>query len=134
MDHPYIRLYKEGDDFDYLLVDTPGGIRKKDLTELVEISDLVIAPLSLSPTDIRSSAETAQLINAPAKTRLLFNQVNIQTTAFRERERFAQAIGLNCLNSYLSKRIAFTYALVEGWKVLNPKAVAELEQLAKEIE
>ena len=134
MNHPGIAVYKRGGDCDYLLVDTPGGIRKKDLNELMEISNLVIVPLSLSPTDIRSSAETVQLINAPAKSRLLFNQVNTQTSAFKERESFAQAIGLKSLDSYLSKRISFSYALVEGWNVLNPKAAAELEQLAKEVE
>lgn len=133
MNHPCIALYERGKDADYLLVDTPGGVRKKDLTELVEISDLIVIPLSLSPTDFRSSAETAQLISAPEKSRLLFNQVNVQTSAFKERESFATAIGLKSLDSYLSKRIAFTYALAEGWKVMNPKATAELEQLAKEV-
>ena len=92
--HPNIAPYQGGEDFDFLLIDTPGGafapayagLNQKDLNELVNLSNLVIVTLCLSPTDIRSSAETARLINAQDKTRLLFNQVDARTSAFKDRE------------------------------------------------
>ena len=122
-----------GEDFDFLLIDTPGGIRQRDLNELVELSDKVIIPLCLSPTDIRSSTETAKLIDNPQKTRLLFNQVDTRTSAFKDRTSYAKAIGLKPLKNYLSKRVGFSYALIDGWSALNRKCIDELEQLAKEI-
>ena len=92
---PYSRtgpsLFVHGPD---VLIDTPGGIEKGDLRRVVEVSDLVVIPLSLSPTDIRSSAETAGLVGAPDKTRLLFNQVNVRTnTAWRSRRSRARCAG-----------------------------------------
>ena len=133
MANPNIAAYQGGEDFDYLLIDTPGGINRKDLNELVELSDKVIVPLCLSPTDIRSSTETAKLITTPAKSRLLFNQVNSQTSAFKDKASYAKAIGLKPLKNYLSKRVGFSYALIDGWSALNRKCVDELDKLAKEI-
>ncbi len=134
MAHPNIATYQGGEDFDFLLIDTPGGLNQQDLNELVELSDLVIVPLCLSPTDIRSSAETARLINAQDKTRLLFNQVDARTSAFKDRADYAATIGLKPLKNFLSKRVGFSYALIDGWPALNRKCVQELEKLAKEIE
>lgn len=132
--HPNIATYTGGEDFDFLLIDTPGGINQKDLNELVGLSDKVIVPLCLSPTDIRSSTETAKLITDPTKTRLLFNQVDARTSAFKDRSDYAATIGLKPLKNFLSKRVGFSYALIDGWKALNKKCVEELAQLAKEIE
>lgn len=133
MADPNIATYKGGEDFDFLLIDTPSGINRKDLNELVELSDLVIVPLCLSPTDIRSSTETVKLITDPAKTRLLFNQVNSQTSAFKDRASYAKAIGLKPLKNFLGKRVGFSYALIDGWPALNKKCVYELANLTKEI-
>ena len=131
--HPNITTYKGGEDFDFLLIDTPGGIKQKDLNELVDLSDRVIVPLCLSPTDIRSSTQTAKLIKAQDKTRLLFNQVNAQTSAFKDRTSYAKAIGLKPLKNFLSKRVGFSYALIDGWSALNRKCMDEIDKLAKEI-
>ena len=133
MADPNIATYTGGEDFDYLLIDTPGGINRKDLSEFVELSDLVIVPLCLSPTDIRASTETATLITEPGKARLLFNQVNSQTSAFKDKADYAKAIGLKPLKNYLSKRVGYSYALIDGWSALNRKCVDELDTLAKEI-
>ena len=133
MANPRITAYSGGEDSDFLLIDTPGGIKQRDLNELVELSDKVIIPLCLSPTDIRSSTETATLIANPEKTWLLFNQVDTRTSAFKDRASYAKAIGLQPLKSYLSKRIGFSYALIDGWSALSRKCIQELDQLAKEV-
>ncbi|GMQ83212.1 MAG: hypothetical protein BMS9Abin05_2702 [Rhodothermia bacterium] len=97
------------------------------------LSDLIIIPLSLSPTDIRSSAETAELIHALPKTRLLFNTVNTRTRAFKGKGSIAKAIGLEPLKNHLGNRVAYSYALVEGWGALKRKSIEELTQFAEEI-
>lgn len=130
---PIITLYEKGGEYDYVLIDTPGGISSRELSSIVSLSDLIIIPLSLSPTDIRSSAETAGLIHAPQKTRLLFNRVNTRTRAFKGKGSIAKAIGLKPFKSYLGNRVAYSYALVEGWGALKGKSVEELTQFAEEI-
>ncbi len=131
--HQNISAYDDAAEYDYVLIDTPGGIEKGDLSTVVSVSDLIVIPLSLSPTDIRSSAETAEIVTAPSKSRLLFNQVNVRTNAFKGRGETAEAIGLEPLESYLGHRVAYAYALVDGWRALRSKSVAELKQLAEEI-
>ncbi len=131
--HQNISAYDDAAEYDYVLIDTPGGIEKGDLSTVVSVSDLIVIPLSLSPTDIRSSAETADIVAAPSKSRLLFNQVNVRTNAFKGRGETAEAIGLEPLESYLGHRVAYAYALVDGWRALRSKSVAELKQLAEEI-
>jgi len=133
IEHPNISSYNEEGEFDYVLIDTPGGIEKGDLRDVVSVSDLIIIPLSLSPTDIRSSADTAQSIEGVGKCRLLFNLVNTRTRVFKEREAIAEAIGVDALAGYLSRRIGFAYALVDGWSAVRGKSLDELKQLVEEI-
>ena len=131
--HPNISAYNKEGEYDYILIDTPGGIEKGDLLSVVSVSDLIVIPLSLSPTDIRSSAETADAISEGGKCRLLFNLVNTRTNAFKGREATAEAIGVPPLEAYLSRRVAYAYALVDGWVALRSKSISELEQIAEEI-
>ena len=134
IDQETITLWEEAEDYDYLLVDTPGGIAAPDLKGIVTAADLVLVPMLLSPTDIRATAEAAVLIGEPKKTRLVFNQVNRQTSAFKDRGKYAKLlVGLKPLRNYLSKRVAYSYALVDGLSALNRPAREELEKLAKEI-
>ncbi len=131
--HQNISAYDDAAEYDYVLIDTPGGIEKGDLHSVVSVSDLIVIPLSLSPTDIRSSADTAGSIGEIRKCRLLFNMVNTRTNAFKGRGATSEAIGVSPLERYLSRRIAYAYALVDGWGALHSKSIAELEQLAEEI-
>lgn len=131
--NPNISSYSEEGEFDYVLIDTPGGIEKGDLRDVVRVSDLIVIPLSLSPTDIRSSAETAQSIGEVGKCRLLFNLVNTRTRVFKDRVAIAEAIGVDALTCYLGRRIGFAYALVDGWRAIRGKSLDELKQLAEEI-
>ena len=53
--HPRIVPYTGGEDFDYLLGDTPGGVAETQLHRFIDSSDLVLIPMCLSPTDIYKS-------------------------------------------------------------------------------
>jgi chromosome partitioning protein len=132
LDH--VSIYEDRDDIDYLLVDTPGGIAPDDLKAVVKVADLILVPMLLSPTDIRATAEAAQIINAPKKTGLVFNQVNRQTSAFKDRGQYAKLlVGVKPLKAHLAKRVGYGYAMVDGLSALDTKARAELAALAKEV-
>jgi len=133
-DHPEIVEYDEGQEADLVIVDTLGGIRDRDVNALVDVSDLVLIPFLLSPTDMRATGETVRRIDAAEKTRLLFNRVNVSTGIFRDRNNYANIMGIKALKHYLCDRVSYKHALVDGWTALNKKAKDELMGVAKEIE
>lgn len=121
-------------DYDYLLIDAPGGIIECDLTDLAELSDLILVPFALMPTDIRRTRQTCDsLAQYAAKTRLIFNNVNRQTQAFSQRSNVVTALGIPALKHHLSKRVSYGYALVGGLNELTSDCKAELRYLADEI-
>ena len=134
IEHPQIREYDENPEADFVLVDTPGGIRDRDLKNLILASDLVLIPFLLSPTDMRATGETVRKIAADKKARLLFNKVNTSTAIFRDRLNYANLLGIPSLKNFLGDRVAYKHALVDGWSALNRRAKDELTAIAKEIE
>ena len=137
IEHPRIFLYEEDADCDFILVDTLGGIQNKDLKPLVKISDLVLIPFGLSPTDMRATGQTGRLIDELGenlKARLIFNKVKTVTTVFRDRISYADLMGIKALKSYLVDRVSYKHALVHGQVSLNRKTKDELAKLAKEVE
>jgi len=134
LESPNIRVYVAGGEADFILVDTPGGIRPTDLRNLVEASDLLVIPFLLSPTDMRATRETVVRIAQSPKARLVFNGVNTQTSIFRDRRNYADLLGVPACRAYLGDRVAFKHALVDGWGALTSKARQELTELGRELE
>lgn len=133
IEHERIQLYEDGTEGNFLIVDTPGGITDKDLKNLVYMADRVIIPFQLAATDMRSTGETVRRISADKKARLLFNRVNAQTTAYKDRKNYADLIGIKAFKNHLADRSAYRYALADGWGAVTGKARAELIALANEI-
>lgn len=134
LENPFIREYDDAGEPDFILIDTPGGIKDRDLRNLLQYSDMVLIPFLLSPTDMRATGETVRRLSAHEKTRLLFNKVNISTAIFKDRHNYASLLGVQALKNHLGDRVAYKHALVDGWSALNTKARDELTQLAKEVE
>ena len=124
----------DGEEVDYLLIDTIGGIGEKDLAEIIDLSDLVLIPFLLGPTDMRATGQTVRQIDTTDKARLVFNKCNTQTAIFKDRRNYAQAMGAKAFKNHLSNRVAYAQALIDGWGGLNAKAKAELTTLSREIE
>lgn len=137
LDDDSIKLFsidEDQDDYDYLIIDAPGGIQKGELEKIANISDLLLVPFALMPTDIRRTKQTCDALDPyKEKTRLVFNNVNKQTQAFAQRKNVVAALGMNALKSHLCKRVAYGYALVDGLKSLTTDCRIELRKLVKEI-
>ena len=134
LENPQICEYNDLEEFDFILIDTPGGIKERDLKNLLQFSDMVLIPFLLSPTDMRATGETVRRLSAHAKARLLFNKVNVSTSIFKDRHNYASLLGVQALKKHLGDRVSYKHALVDGWSALNAKAREELTALAKEIE
>jgi len=60
IEHEKIEDYREGKEYDHILIDTPGGLQATEIKKLVKVSDLILIPFQLSPTDMRSTGETVR--------------------------------------------------------------------------
>jgi len=119
-----------------VLIDTPPRLDNPDLRKSIRDSDVIIVVSSPSPADLFTSQDTAQLISelkATAKTRLLFNQVQEGTILSRGLEDTAKRIGLQPLNSVLTRRQCYQHAVLLGWNALPAKAKEEVFKIALEV-
>jgi chromosome partitioning protein len=119
-----------------VLVDTPPRLDTPELSESIRESDIIIVVSSPSPADLFTSQDTARLIGelgAIGKTRLLFNQVQEGTILSRGLEDTARRIGLQPLNSVLTRRQCYQHAVLLGWNALPPKAKEEVFKMALEV-
>lgn len=119
-----------------MLIDTPPRLDSPNLKESIMESDIVIVVSSPSPADLFTSQNTALLIGelkATDKTRLLFNQVQEGTILSRGLEDTARRIGLQPLNSVLTRRQCYQHAVLLGWNALPPKAKEEVFKIALEV-
>jgi chromosome partitioning protein len=88
-------------DVDYVIVDSPAGIRAGSLKKLVAMSDKVIVPLRPGFFDILSTEsfleEIVEVINTQAKETdlcLIGNMVDLRTKASEQLLKFIQSCGL----------------------------------------
>lgn len=119
-----------------VLIDTPPRLDNPELSESIRESDIVIVVSSPSPADLFTSQDTARLIGelgAADKARLLFNQVQEGTILSRGLEDTAKRIGLQPLNSVLTRRQCYQHAVLLGWNALPPKAKEEVFKMALEV-
>ncbi|NCQ52257.1 ParA family protein [archaeon] len=89
-------------DIDYIIVDSPAGIRATSLKKLVSMSDKVIVPLRPGFFDILSTQsfleEIVEIINEQEKETdicLVGNMVDLQTRASEQLQKFIQSTGLS---------------------------------------
>jgi chromosome partitioning protein len=119
-----------------MLIDTPPRLDAPELSESIRESDIIIVVSSPSPADLFTSQDTARLIGelgATGKTRLLFNQVQEGTILSRGLEDTARRIGLQPLNSVLTRRQCYQHAVLLGWNALPSKAKEEVFKMALEV-
>lgn len=119
-----------------VIIDTPPRLDNPSLKTSIQQSDIVIVISSPSPADLFTSQDTARLIeslDASGKARLLFNQVQEGTILSRGLEDTARRIGLQPLNSVLTRRQCYQHAVLLGWNALPPKAKEEIFKVALEV-
>jgi chromosome partitioning protein len=131
---PALWLYDRSRPATVTLCDTRPGIERNESTTLLKWAHVVLVPFGLSPTDMRATGSTIRALGANPKVRLLFCAVDPRTAVFRDRQNYADLLGVPALSSYLPVRHCYRLALVDGLTALSAKARGELSELSREIE
>lgn len=120
-------------DHDFIIIDSPPHV-ETDATTAIRASDLVLIPVQPSPTDLWASKATIELTKSE---RIPFN---IVMNRVNNNSKLAQEITKelpNILKSYLSNRVSYASALMDGKVVteVQPKGQAadEVKSLVDEI-
>ena len=136
LDHENMTPFDINEDqetYDYIIVDTPGGITQDEIERIADVCDIIIVPFALSATDIRRTKQTIDALNDPTKVRLLFNKVKAQTTAFKDKGNVLAALGVKALKNHIGDRVGYGYGLASGGDALPYTCQKELELVIKEI-
>lgn len=137
VDHPKIKAFEEGGTYDFHLIDTPGGTPDADLKQILKAVDLAIVPLIPGGGgDLRKTALTLQALGASKKVRVLFNIVEEQTVAGKDRGKNLKQLGAKSygLGNFLCKRTAYkALANADKRRGFTKETIEELKQLAREI-
>lgn len=129
-------------DYDYVVIDAPPAIGQI-AKSILEVSDLVIVPLSPSSLDIWSGWGTLEMIEEAKQTnpdlivRLLVNRKIPGTRVGRDAREAIEVFDMDIFQTELCQRVAFIDAMTSGVSVMQyaptSKAANEIERLTEEI-
>ncbi len=129
-------------DYDYVVIDAPPAIGQI-AKSILEVSDLVIVPLSPSSLDIWSGWGTLEMIEEAKQTnpdlivRLLVNRKIPGTRVGRDAREAIEVFDMDIFQTELCQRVAFIDAMTSGVSVMQyaptSKAANEIERLTVEI-
>ena len=100
-----------------LICDTPQGLSGKSLGLIVQLSDFIVLPSTISPLDIRELTRTAHQVIKPIGTpyKALLSRVDARRiTEAQAVQESLRAEGFPVFKGIVRNRVAFERAIVEG--------------------
>jgi chromosome partitioning protein len=130
-----VAMYQSGSKYDAVFIDTPP--RLEALPAALASCSIAVIVCSPSPADLWTTRDTAAAIRQHlpkgARLRLLFNGVSANTILSRNLPALAEKIGVEALESTISRRQCYQHAALIGWPALDAAAREEVYKAALEI-
>jgi chromosome partitioning protein len=130
-----VAMYQSGSKYDAVFIDTPP--RLEALPAALASCSVAVIVCSPSPADLWTTRDTAAAIRQHlpkgARLRLLFNAVICNTILSRNLPALAEKIGVEALESTISRRQCYQHAALIGWPALDAAAREEVYKAALEI-
>ena len=122
--------------YDVTVIDTAPRLDDA-LSKAIGESNRVLLVSSPSPADLWSTQQSREFVqkhlHCNTKTAVLFNSVVKGAKISRDLEELASHIGLPPLRNSVVRRLAYQYAVLQGWNVLRPVEKMEVQTAALEI-
>lgn len=130
-----VAMYQSGSKYEAVFIDTPP--RLEALPAALASCSIAVIVCSPSPADLWTTRDTAAAIRPAlpkgARLRLLFNGVSVNTILSRNLPALAEKIGVEALESTISRRQCYQHAALIGWPALDAAAREEVYKAALEI-
>lgn len=118
-----LEIWNSGKDYDFIVVDTLPRLSSNVLVEAVKEADRLILPLKPSMVDIRATLPAVEMVKkhtrSGARAYVLWNMVKPGTRISRELNGLEAMLGLPVLTHNVPERIGYTYATLQGYKVIS---------------
>lgn len=129
--------YRGTDDYDFIVMDPPAAVARKDLVSLMARSDVVLIPVLPSPIDIYAAADFVRDLIVYGKIRttqkplaVVANRVRTNTVIYDKLKRFLQSLKLPFIASLRDSQ-NYIHASTNGIGIfeMEPMVVArDIEQ------
>ena len=122
--------------YDLMVMDTPPRLDEKNLHAVLKTADVIVVVSTLSPNDALTTERTIQLLKdlkVDGKARLLVNMFQSGTLLARQEEEITALLPIRKLKNRLSRRLAYQYAILQGWSAVSRKDAAEVVAVLLEI-
>lgn len=121
------KLEKPSDDIDYIIIDSPAGIRAGSLEKLMKLSDKVIIPLKPGYFDIMSTEsfleEIIEMINSTEKEIdlcVIGNMVDSRTKATEQLSKYLDSLGVEIPTMIRQSQI-YVHLAAHGLTIFDSK-------------
>lgn len=115
------------DNLDYLIMDTPAGLEKEKMQQLIHITDSIIIPILPSPIDIQAAGYLIyqlllkyRITNEDKNICLVANRVKQRTQIYDELIKFTSSIKLPLITSLRDSQNYIKYA-AKGASIFDHK-------------
>lgn len=122
-------------DYDFIFIDTPPYLSNQ-LSDLIEISDLILIPTKAGILDLLSIKSTLNLIeneNKKNNTLIVFNMIKANTTLTIDILIGLEEYEVEIATTHISDLVAFTRSVLIGGVKNDKNAQRQLNNLTKEI-
>ncbi|MDJ0957275.1 MAG: ParA family protein [Arenicellales bacterium] len=129
--------YRGTDDYEWIIMDPPAAVTRKDLTSLIARSDLIIVPVLPSPIDIHAAADFIRDLIVYGRIRttqkpiaVVANRARTNTVIYDQLKSFLQSLKLPFITSLRDSQ-NYIHASAQGIGIfeMDPMMVArDIEQ------
>lgn len=129
--------YRGTDDYEWIIMDPPAAVTRKDLTSLIARSDLIIVPVLPSPIDIHAAADFIRDLIVYGRIRttqkplaVVANRARTNTVIYDQLKSFLQSLKLPFVTSLRDSQ-NYIHASAQGIGIfeMDPMMVArDVEQ------
>lgn len=112
--------YRGADDYDWIVIDPPAGVVRKDVVSLVGRADVVVIPVLPSPIDIHAAADFVRDLFIYAKVRatgkpiaVVANRARTNTVMYDQLKCFLQSLNLPFVTSFRDSQ-NYIHAAMQG--------------------
>ena len=129
--------YRGTDDYEWIIMDPPAAVTRKDLTSLIARSDLIIVPVLPSPIDIHAAADFIRDLIVYGRIRttqkplaVVANRARTNTVIYDQLKSFLQSLKLPFVTSLRDSQ-NYIHASAQGIGIfeMDPMMVArDIEQ------
>lgn len=122
-------------DFDFVVIDTPPYI-SENLSEICDISDVIIVPTKAGLLDILAIKSTLEILKNAGKyenSLIVFNMVKPNVTLTEDLKAHLKDCGIRVAKTIISDLVVFTKSVANNGVESNNKAQKQIDNLTKEI-